>query len=131
MIRFIPTSGESVALALSVALWNLSSPSPGPMDTQKVFPSRTCLDGSVWLAVDTSFSIPVHPNAEIGEVIPAILQPWIDEGLIPSDTINDLDRIINLSRGKRLVLWDTFPLLFRQQAKTREELIEAGLLPSL
>lgn len=129
MIKFIPTSSLSVAESLSSALWALSRPIP--QGTTRVFPSRTCLDGSVWLAVDTGFSIPVHPDAEIGEVIPAILQPWIDEGLIPSDTINDLDRIINLSRGKRLVLWDTFPLFFRQQAKTREELIEAGLLPSL
>lgn len=129
MIRFIPTSTLAVAESLSSALWALSC--PVKQTTTRVFSSVTCLDGSSWLMVDTGYSIPVHPEANLGEAIPAILQPWIDEGLLPADTINDLDGLINVSRGHRLVLWDAFPSLFKEQSKTREELIAGGLLASL
>ena len=56
MITYVPTSGASVCAALSDALWSLTQPKAirSPLDTQRMFDSITCTDGSVWLEVDTT-----------------------------------------------------------------------------
>jgi len=129
MIRYIPTSGSAVAIALSDALWGLARPrdTRSAQDTQSMFGTITCTDGSIWLQVDTVFDIPVHPEVEL-DGIADILQPWIDEGALPQDTNTNLTMLIESLRGQRLTVWEAFPKFFKDQAKTREELLALGLL---
>jgi len=129
MIRFILTSGANVADSLSNALWSLSRPESvrSEKDTQRMFAPVTCLNGSVWLQVDTLFSIPIHPLAELGDIA-GIMQPWIDVGALPKDENEKLAAMIEGARGSRLNVYDSFPQLFRDQSKTRAELLALGLL---
>lgn len=131
MIRYVPTSGSPVAEALSAALWELSRPKvvQGPHDTTNMFGSLTCMNGSVWLEVHTTFDIPVHTDAALNGIAD-VLQPWIDEGVLPADTNAVLGAFIESKRGQRLIPWEAFPQFFKDTSKSREELIAAGLLPS-
>jgi len=92
-----------------------------------MFDSITCTDGSVWLEVDTTFDILVHAEAEL-DGIADVLQPWVDEGALPADTIPNLAAFVESKRGQNLVVWDAFPQFFKDQSKTREELVTIGLL---
>lgn len=130
MIRFVPTDGAQTAERLSAAFFHFSCTESVTRASRLVFPSETCLDGSVWVAVNTEFSVPVLADAVLGQDIADILQPWIDVGLLPASAPAELDAIVQAHRGQRLVLWDAFPQLFKDQSKTREELVSLGLLPS-
>jgi hypothetical protein len=132
MITYIPTSGAETAQALSDSLWGLTRPPQvrDPEDTQQLFGTTTMKDGSVWLACDTEFSIPVHAQAEL-DGIADILQPWIDSGALPADTNTQLAAFIEASKGGTLVVYDAFPQLFKDQSKTREELISLNLFPTI
>ncbi len=131
MIRYVPTSGAMVCEALTSALWGLARPPAlrSDKDTQKMFGAITCLNGSVWLQVDTEFDISVHPEAELSGLAD-ILQPWIDSGELPSDTNEVLAAFIESKRGGRMIPWEAFPQLFKDASKSREELISIGLFPS-
>lgn len=130
MIRYVPTSGAMTADTLSDALWALSRPNEVrlPQDTQRLFGVVTMKDGSVWLQVDTEFSISVHPTAELG-AIASILQPWIDDKLLPADSLTQLQAYIESVRGGRMIPWQAFPQLFKDQSKTHAELVKLGLIP--
>lgn len=129
MIRYVPSSK---AEELSDALWRLTRPSYLRDDkdsTTKMFgwvddlqtPSKR------WLVVDTTFTIPVHAEAEL-DGIADILQPWIAEGYLPADTNDTLVAFIESKRGQMLTVYDAFPQLFKDLSKTRQEMIDAGLL---
>lgn len=126
MRRFVPSSA---AEPLSQALWGLSRPPHvrGEDDTQYLFGWITALDDSRWLQVDTTYEINVHPDAVL-DGIADILQPWIDAGHLPADTNTELAALVESLRGKRLVVYDAFPQLFKDMSKTREQMIAAGLL---
>lgn len=128
MIHYVPTSGSVVAEQLSVALWRLSSPEASERDTLRLFPALTCLDGSVWLAVDASFTIPVHAEASLGVEIEEILMPWIQEGYLPPEALAELASLVVAHRGHDMHVWQAFPSLFHHQSRTRQQLITAGLL---
>jgi len=132
MICFVLTSGSVVCDKLSRALWSLVRPphTRSNFDTSEMFSSLTCNDGSVWLQVDTTFDIPVHPEAEL-DGIADVLQPWVDEGALPADTIPNLAAFVESKRGQRLIVWEAFPQLFKDQSKTREELVALGILAPL
>ena len=132
MICFVLTSGSVVCDKLSRALWSLARPphTRSNFDTSEMFSSLTCNDGSVWLQVDTTFDIPVHPEAEL-DGIADVLQPWVDEGALPADTIPNLAAFVESKRGQRLIVWEAFPQLFKDQSKTREELVALGILAPL
>jgi len=131
MIRYIPTSGSNTAESLSDALWALTVPEDlrGDNATSKMFASIVCLDQSVWLEVNTEFDIPVHAQAVLNGLAD-ILQPWIDSALLPADTNTILAAFIESKRGQRLVVYDAFPQLFKDQSKTYDELVALGLLHS-
>lgn len=84
-------------------------------------------DNSRWIEVDTEFEIPVHPEAELGGIA-TVLQPWIDEGSLPSDTNTQLAALVESLRGQRLVVYNAFPQLFKDMGKTRDEMVSAGLI---
>ena len=132
MIIYTPTSGQTVADALSDALWALAKPRSerSPQDTQKMFSYITDLVGATWLQVITDFAIDVHPEAEL-DGIADVLQPWVNEGVLPADTIPNLAAFVESKRGQRLIVWDAFPQLFKDQSKTREELVALGILAPL
>lgn len=132
MIRYVPTSGVIVAESLTSALWSLSRPLAlrGNDTTQAMFSLFTALNGSVWLVVDTEFEIPVHAEAEL-DGIADVLQPWIDEGSLPADTNATLAAYIESTRGGRMVPWNAFPQLFKDQSKSREQMIADGLFATL
>ena len=130
MIIYIPTSGSHTAKRLSEALWSLSRPQQVRLAaevTTSIFNSVTCTDGSVWLQVETEFDIPINPEAVL-DGIADVLQPWIEDGILPADTNSQLEAFVISHRGKRLVVWDAFPQFFKDQSKTREELIALNLL---
>lgn len=132
MIAYIPSSQAS---ALTAALWELSDPNP-TRGTTGLFPVEAALDKSTWLRVPTDFSIPVRKDATIGETIPKILQPWIDDGLLPRGTLTQLSDHIVSRRGKRLVVYEAFPPIFKLKdesnpnglGRTRAQMIEEGRL---
>lgn len=130
MTRFVPTSGRDTCERLSSALWGLALPaSLRPSGaTNSMFGHITCLNGSVWIECDTEFSIFVHPEAEL-DGIAGVLQPWIDEGTLPADTNEVLAALIESKRGQHLTVWDAFPPFFKDQSKTHQELVDAGLIP--
>ena len=128
MIRYVPSSQ---AEPLSDALWALTRPPQvrDPKDTSKMFgwvddlqtPSKR------WLVVDTTFTIPVHAEAEL-DGIADILQPWITEGYLPPDTNATLAAFIESKRGQMLTVYDAFPQRFKDLSKTQQEMVDAGLL---
>jgi len=132
MNRYIPTSGQDTCEKLTSALWGLARPAHlrSEEDTQAMFGSITCIDGSVWLVADTAYTIPVHKEAEL-DGIAGVLQPWMDAGYLPKDTNEKLAELILSLRGQQLTVWDAFPDLFKKQAMTREELVKLGLLVDL
>ncbi len=80
-----------------------------------------------WLIVDTTFTIPVHADAEL-DGIADILQPWIDAGQLPADTNTTLAAFIESKRGQMLTVYDAFPQLFKGLSKSWQEMVDAGLL---
>ena len=132
MILYIPTSGTNTAQALSNALWGLARPMSvrGDDVTQEMFGSMTMGNASVWLQVDTEFTIPVHAEAEL-DGIADILQPFVDAGQLPADTNATLAAFIESKRGSTLVVYQAFPQFFKDQAKTQAELQTLGLWPAL
>lgn len=129
---YIPTSGDNVARALSNALWALTRPVPvrGDDVTQEMFGPLTMTNGSVWLQVDTEFSISVHAQAEL-DGIADILQPFITSGHLPPDTNAQLAAFIESKRGSTLVVYEAFPAFFKGQAKTQTDLQGLGLWPAI
>ncbi len=123
MIRYIPSSAAD---ALSRMLWTLADPQP-TRGTTAMFPTVRALDDSLWLQVETTFSVPVHPDAVL-DGIADILQPWIDAEHLPADTNTQLAALVESLRGQRLTVYDAFPQLFKDMSKTHEEMITAGLL---
>lgn len=128
MIRYIPSSA---AETLSDALWGLTRPPQyrETGDTTKMFPWFDDLQtpSKRWLLVDTTFTIPVHAEAEL-DGIGDVLQPWIDSGHLPADTNTTLAAFIESKRGQALTVYDAFPQFFKDLSKTREEMISAGWL---
>lgn len=126
MTRYIPAPA---AQPLSNALWGLSRPVMlrSENDTQFLFPWVTALDGSLWLLVDTEYSINVHEEA-VMDGIADILQPFIDGGQLPADTNEVLALFIESKRGQRLVVYEAFPQFFKDQALELKDMIKAGLL---
>lgn len=128
MIRYVPSSA---AESLSDALWALTRPPQvrQPGDTSKMFPWVDDLQtpSKRWLIVDTTFTIPVHVEAEL-DGITDILQPWIHSGHLPADTNATLAAFIESKRGQMLTVYDAFPQLFKDLSKTYQEMITAGWL---
>lgn len=129
MIRYVPTSGGTVAQQLTEALWQLSTPPihQGLRRTTGLCGLHTMMDGSTWLAVDIGTTVRIHQDAEL-RGIGAVLQPWITEGSLPADTLDQLAALIDATRGRSLNIWDAFPQLFKDQSRTFEELVSAGLI---
>lgn len=123
------------AVELTAALWGLSDPQP-TRGTTALFPVVKEVNGATCLRARTDFSIPVREDATLGETIPRILQPWIEDGLLPSDTITQLSGYIVSMRGQRMVVYEAFPKLFQMKGagnptglgRTREQMIEEGRL---
>lgn len=126
MTRYILSTAAD---ALSIALWGLSRPGDLRPDgrPQRMFMSVAGLDGNTYLAVRTGFEVYVHADAELNGIAD-ILQPWIDQGYLPSDTNTQLAALVEGLRGQRLVVYDAFPQLFKDMSKTHAEMIAAGLL---
>ena len=135
ILRFVPSSAAD---ALSAALWGLAKPPAmrDEKDTQAMFPWIMDLkandegedpDEHRWLVVNTTFAIPVHPDAVL-DGIADILQPWIDRQQLPAETNTQLAQLVESMRGQQLVVYDAFPQIFKTMSKNYEQMIAAGLL---
>jgi hypothetical protein len=122
--RYIPSSA---AETLSAALLRLSDPHPEGKVSQFLFGSVVDLHGEKWLMVDTTLSLPIHPDAELNGIAD-ILQPWIEGGHLPADTNTQLSALVESKRGSRLVVYDAFPQLFKDMSKSYDDMIEEGKL---
>lgn len=128
MIRYVPSSAAD---ALSRSLWTLADPEP-TRGTTAMFPTVRALDDSLWLQVETTFSVPVHPGALPDGLLPTtillILARYIDAGQLPITADDDLTDLVAAHLGQRMNVWSAFPQLFKDMSKTNEEMITAGLL---
>jgi len=128
MIRYVPSSSAAL---LSTSLWGLARPPEyrGELDTQCMFPWIDDLQTPPkrWLVVDTTFTIPVHPEAVLDGVAD-VLQPWIDGGHLPADTNVKLAELVIAKRGQPLNVYEAFPQLFKAQSKSYEDMLAAGFL---
>lgn len=124
MIYYVPSSA---AENLSIALWELSRPASLQQqgDTTMMFGWIDDTQGNRWLEVHDDFSIIIHPEAELGNIA-GILQPFIINNQLPIDILDNLNMLVSVSRGKRLIVWDAFPQLFKDLSKTYEQMIEEG-----
>jgi hypothetical protein len=127
-IYYIPAPA---AEALSKGLWELSRPPALQQngDTELMFEWIDDSQGNKWIEVKDNFSIIIHPNATLGRIA-SVLQPWIDSGSLPKETNQNLSSLIEAKRRQRLVVYDAFPPLFKNMAKTFEEMQALGLFPS-
>ena len=125
MMRYIPAAA---AEPLSAHLWQLSDPHHLGQ-TPQLFSWVDDIQGSRWLIVNPEFTILVHVDAELDGIV-AILQPWNDQGHLPTDTIAQLTALIERSRGGLLTVYDAFPQLFKDMSKSYAEMIELGHLPT-
>lgn len=125
---------------LSRALWSLARPPEarrGSDITSSMFRRVTDLQDSKWLVVLDDYSVSIHPQAELNGLAD-ILQPWIDDGLLPADTNTQLAGYVNAMRGKSLVVYQAFPPLFKLAdasnptglGRTKEQMIKEGRLPT-
>ena len=128
MILYVPSSA---AIELSSALWDLSRPPSvrQPNDTSMMFGWVDDLQAQRWIVVDTEYTIPVHPDAELGGIA-SVLQRWIDSGHLPADTLEVLGALIESVRGQSLVVYDAFPAYFKGLALNYEQMVTLGHLPS-
>jgi hypothetical protein len=127
MNHYIPAP---LGQALSEKLWQLTRPAGVQQAgdaTTHLFDWVADKTGAIWMIADDQFSIPVHAEAEL-DGIADILQPFIDAGALPPDTNAVLGAFVESKRGQRLVVYEAFPAFFKAQAKTLEEMIDAGLL---
>ena len=122
-IVYIPSSAAD---KLTKALWSLTDMNP-TRGTTGLFRVVEALDKSIWMMVDTEFSIPVHTQAEL-TAISGILQPLIDAKVLASDTLTVLQTKLDTSRGKRIRIFEAFPPEIQAAAMTEKQLIDAGRL---
>jgi hypothetical protein len=129
MIIYIPSSAAEL---LSSEIWSLTRPPPvqGGNATKYLFGWIDDVVGQRWIEVHDDCSIVIHLDADIGGIAD-ILQPWIDAGKLPADTGTQLATLLDSKRGQRVVVYDVFPQLFKDMAKTHEQLVEAGLLADI
>lgn len=128
---YIPSTAAKV---LTERLWALSDPNP-TRGTTALFNVIAALDDSKWLEVAKDLSILIHAEAELNGIAD-ILQPWIDQGLLPANTNTDLAALIESKRGQRLTVYQAFPALFQLQTeanptglgKTYQQMVDAGLI---
>ena len=130
-IRYIPSS---VADQLSNALWRLSDPNCDEKATQYLFGWITDNNGAGWLEASTDAVIKVDPAAPLGEIT-TLLQPWIDNQILPADTLTILAQTVadHAASGEPLNVYNTFPQYFKDASKDRVTMIAEGLIddPSL
>lgn len=126
MMRFIPSS---IADQLSNALWSLSRPDSirQAQDTQCLFDWITDTQGNGWLVALDDYEIIVSPEAELGD-ISSILQPWIDQSVLPADTITVLSAIVadHAASGEPLNVYNAIPEYFRTISKSYDEMVIEG-----
>jgi len=85
-------------------------------------------DGSVWLAVDTDMTVPVHSDADASPVA-EILEPFVEAGAITWLEVLGLFDLIEVTRGQSLNVWESFPQYWMNLAKSEEELQTLNLWP--
>lgn len=135
MTHYVPTSGEVPAEKLSGALFALARPVAlqPPEAIQDAFSVIEALNGTHWLVVPDEFTLVMHPDAEI-DGIADVLQPWEQSGALPAGTVAGIDAWINTTRvlptieERTFCPWEQFTAYFRANAKTWQQMIDAGLL---
>lgn len=130
MITYVPTSNATVALTLSDALWGLTRPPAvrDVKDTTRLFGTLRMSDASVWLVVDTEFTIPVHALADVTPIA-EILEPFVEAGAIEYYDLIELFDLIEVTRGAELNIWESFPQYWMDLAKDEAELQTLNLWP--
>jgi len=125
-IAYIPSS---VADQLSNALWRLSDPNCDEKVTQYLFGWITDNNGTGWLEASTDAVIKVDPAAPLGEIT-TLLQPWIDNQILPADTLTILAQTVadHAASGEPLNVYDSFPQYFKDASKDRATMISEGLI---
>jgi len=131
MIKYIQTSNQSVASNLTSALWSLTRPINirESNDTSNMFATKVMTDGSVWLQVDTNFTIPVHLDADIEPIID-ILEPFVALNYIDNIDLQNLIDLIEVSKGNELNVFESFPQFWINSAKTENEIKTMGIWPA-
>jgi hypothetical protein len=98
-----------------------------PADMQPMFQVITDLQGDTWMEMDSCEGMTLLPAADLGGLT-EMVQPWIDDGLVPPDTLSKLLALLESRRGEFLFVHEAFPQVFKDLAKTRRQMIDEGLL---
>lgn len=125
MIRCIP---GPKAEELGMALYRLMRPTSAPDDLAEGWSS--CVDdknGQKWVMMDDAAALYIFPTADFSTVR-NLLTPHVSAGNITAQELLTLEDQVMSHRGTQLQVWTALPEFFKNQAKTWDSMIEAGLL---
>ena len=118
------------AIAMNMALYELHRPAfvrDARDGTTSLFGVREAVDKSLWLVVDTTLAIRIHPQASL-DTIAEILRPLEADGRLPAGTLEGLSAYVEANRGQKITVYDAFPDYFKAQALDEAQMIEQGKL---
>lgn len=97
--------------------------------TEYLFGWVTDLHGEGWLVANDQYSMKIHPAA-VMDKINVLLQPWIDAGTLPDDTLAVLAATVedHKASGEPLNVYGAFPQYFKDISKDRAAMITEGYL---
>ncbi len=125
MILYIPSA---MAVSLVKKLESLAGPRGFHGSAEKPpYEVITDLHGDCWLELETQASMTLNPTADLSGVA-GLVQPWMDEGALPAGALGHLLPLLEARRGEFLFVHEAFPQVFKDLAKTRQQMVDAGLL---
>lgn len=120
MIAYIKVSSQQVGKDLSYALWSFTRPPQirsAEEDEDDMFAVVQDAGGQWYLEVDTLLNISVHKLAEIDGIAGILLNAGISQ-----TDVDQLEAQVIALRGQSMRPYDYFPAVFKDAAKTPEEM---------
>ena len=126
MTLYIPST-LAIAFARKLETLACKAKQCRPADTHPMFGVITDLQGDTWLKMDSCEGMVLQTAAELGGLT-ALVQPWMDDGLLPADTLSKLLALLESRRGEFLFVHEALPQAFKDLAKSLRQMIDEGLL---
>jgi hypothetical protein len=96
-------------------------------DMESQFGVIVDLHGDTWLEMDSCADMVLDAQADLAGIT-ELMQAWVDDGLVPAETLGKLLALLESRRGELLFFHEAFPQVFKDQAKSRRQMIDEGLL---
>lgn len=128
-MRYLTMTSGGAAVIVSERIFACSRPVHvrEPEDVSNQYSHHLTHPGNTaWvLPVNTAETIYIHPEVD-KHTFDALLQPFIDAGLVTEAEKIHLQDELDGARGGRLNIYDTFPAYWRNTSKSYEDLVEEG-----